>query len=130
MLISSSSLRFLILIVPYILGRYAGVDFSGRKIGFTHFFTPYVLELKPEKQQLIVTKRNWFLLGVDRKSFNYGQIRNVLIDEHLFLGDIEIRVYAGKINCYWMRKKQLRAFESKLLALKRSKYDLEVIDDV
>ena len=130
MRMKSSVFRFLVLVIPFIFNKYRQSDLNGNPTGFTHFFTPYFIELIPEKSQLIVSKRNWYLLGVDRKSFNFGQIRNVLIDEHLILGDIEIRVYAGKIKCYWMRKKELKLFEKKLLELKRSYPDLEVIEDI
>lgn len=127
MKIESSKLRFMVLIVRFILGRYKGIDLNGKPFGLTHFFTPYKLQIKPEAKQLIVTKRNWFLIGSDRKSFNFGQIRNILIDEHLILGDIEIRMYAGKINCYWIRKKDLKDFEEMLLTLRRNGVDLGVI---
>ena len=99
--IKSSKLRFIVAIVPYILGNYQGKNINGKQLGLLDFFTPFRLELNVNDGKILGCKRNWFLIGVDRKSFNFGQIRNVFINEGFLLGDIEIRVYAGKIRCFY-----------------------------
>ena len=127
--IKSSKLRFIVAIVPYILGNYQGKNINGKQLGILDFFTPFRLELNVEDGKIIIYKRNWFFIGVDRKSFNFGQIRNVLINEGLLLGDIEIRVYAGTIMCFWIQKKQLKKFESALNDIKNGKMDFGIIFD-
>lgn len=127
MIIRSSTLRFITVIFPFIFGNYRGRDLNGDPISFTHFFTPYIVELRGASRQLIVKKRNWYFIGVDRRSFNFGQIRNILINEHVLLGDIQIRMYAGTVDCYWIRKKSLRLLEDEILQLARSGVDLGFI---
>jgi hypothetical protein len=127
--IKSSKLRFVVAIFPYILGNYQGKNINGKQLGILDFFTPFRLELNVNDRKIIVCKRNWFLIGVDRKFFNFGQIRNVLINEGLLLGDIEIRVYAGTIRCFWMQKKQLKKFESALNDIKNGKMDIGIVFD-
>lgn len=129
MIIKSSKLRFVVAIIPYILGSYQGKNINGKKIGILDFFTPFTLELDINNRRLIVCKRNWFLIGVDRKYFNFGQIRNVLINEGILLSNIEIRVYAGTIRCFWLRKKQLKKFESTLVNINDGKMDIGFVFD-
>ena len=78
--IKSSKLRFVVAIIPYILGNYQGKNINNKQLGILDFFTPFRLELNVKDRKIIVCKRNWFLIGVDRKFFNFGQIRNVLIN--------------------------------------------------
>lgn len=106
------------LIWHLLVSRSKGRDLDGAPLSFIDFITVFKLTLDKKEKRLIVTKRNWYLKGVDRKSFNFGEIRNVHVDEHLILADLQIRVYAGKINCYWFDKNTLRDFERELLHIK------------
>ncbi len=57
---------------------------DGRALAARDFVFPFNLWLDSENKTLTVSKRNWFIVGIDTKSFNFGQIRNVFVDEHLF----------------------------------------------
>jgi hypothetical protein len=96
--------------------RQAGAVLDGRAIAARDFLFPFSLELDSEKKTLTVSKRNWFVVGVDTKSFNFGQIRNVLVDEHLLTASLTIRVYAGKIECHWLNKADANKFKDALMA--------------
>lgn len=129
MIIKSSKFRFLILLTQFIFANYHGKRITGKPLSFCDFLTPYVLKLDSRNCRLIIQKRNWYLIGVDRKVFNFGQIRNVLIDEHILLGDITIQVYAGKLYCYWMKKSDLRDFEAQLLKIRSNGADFGIVFD-
>ena len=129
MIIKSSKIRFVNLLAQFVTRQYYGKNISGNQISFRDFFTPYVLELDSFNQRLTIHKRNWYFIGVDRKVFNFGQIRNFLIDEHILLGDIQIQVYAGKLYCYWMKKSDLREFQKKLMETRSTGIDFGVIID-
>lgn len=114
--IGSSLLRFASLIGHIFVQRQAGAVLDGRAIAARDFLFPFSLELDSEKKTLTVSKRNWFVVGVDTKSFNFGQIRNVLVDEHLLTASLTIRVYAGKIECHWLSKADANRFKDAVMA--------------
>lgn len=118
MVIRSSTLRFASLIGYMLIRKQTGSLLDGRAIAARDFLFPFSLELDSAKKTLTVRKRNWFVIGIDTKSFNFGQIRNVLVDEHLLTASLIIRVYAGKIECHWLSKADANKFKDALMATK------------
>ncbi len=112
-----------------LLSKHKGNTISGEKIKFYDFITPYHLSLNVEEKYITVKKRNWFLVGVDTKIFNFGQVRNILIDENLILADLKIKVYAGIIECYWFRKKDVLNFNKSLRLVRQKGQDIGFIID-
>ena len=106
-----------------LIGKKTGALLDGRAIAARDFLFPFSLELDSEKKTLTVSKRNWFVVGIDTKSFNFGQIRNVLVDEHLLTASLTIRVYAGKIECHWLRKSDANKFRDALMATRGNAVD-------
>ena len=127
MTIKSSFLRFASLLLYMFFSKAKGKALSGSPISGVDFFTPYILSVDKEERVIRVTKRNWFLIGVDSKIFNFGQIRNIYIDEHVLTADIQIKVYAGNIECYWFRKRKVQLFKDQLLLLKNNGVDFGFI---
>jgi hypothetical protein len=103
--------------------RQAGSILDGRALAARDFVFPFNLWLDSENKTLTVTKRNWFIVGIDTKSFNFGQIRNVFVDEHLLTASVTIRVYAGKIECHWFRKSDANKFRDALMATRSGPVD-------
>ena len=77
--------------------------------------TPWHIELDYSEHLLIIKKRNWFLIGVDTETYNFGKIRNIKIDEHILTADIFIKVYAGSIKTFYFRKSVAKDFRDKLM---------------
>lgn len=119
--VKSSRLRFLSLIAHLVFRRQPGTMLDGSETLWVDFFFPFTLFLIPEKRQLEVAKRNWFGVGMDKKVFNFGQIRNVLVDEHVITASIKIKVYAGVIEAHWLRKAEARAFQNYLMDVRSGK---------
>jgi|SaaInlStandDraft_1057018.scaffolds.fasta_scaffold46388_2 hypothetical protein len=124
--VSSSKFRFFSLIAHLVFWKNPGKSLSGHAITWLDFLSPFVVTLDLDKKQLEVQKRNWFLIGVDSKIFNFGQVRNVTVNEHLITASIEIRVYAGKLEAHWFRKKDIQEFKTRLMAISRHPSDLSV----
>ena len=118
--VTSSRLRFLSLVAHLAFRRHLGTMLDGSKTLWVDFFFPFTLSLIPEDKQLEVSKRNWFGIGVDKKVFNFGQIRNVFVDEHVITASIRVKVYAGVIEAHWLRKAEARAFQKSLMGVRGS----------
>ena len=118
LVVKSSKLRFMSLISHLIFRAHQGKSLGGLPVRAVDFLLPYVVSLDAASKQIMVEKRNWFLIGVDAKSFNFGQVRNVFIDEHLLTSSLEIKVYAGSISAFWIRKGEARKFRDALMSLR------------
>lgn len=118
--ISSSALRFLSLLGHVLHRSQEGKNLADKNLTWLDFIFPYQLSLNSASKQLELQKRNWFGIGIDTKTFNFGEVRNVLVDEHLITASIEIRVYAGNLSAHWLTKKQANSFKDYLMGLKTS----------
>jgi len=117
--ISSSKLRILSVFSHIVFARQKGNTLSGKALGVRDFIFPYHLSLDSKRKQIELKKRNWFALGVDSKTFNFGQVRNVLIDEHIITASLEVKVYAGNINVHWLRKRDAIKFRDALMSARK-----------
>ena len=114
--VRSSRLRFLSLVSHLFIRNQAGKTMTGEALALRDFLFGYGLKLDSVNKRIEVTKRNWFVSGVDSKTFNYGQVRNVLVNEHLITASVVIRVYAGNIEVHWLRKLEAQRFRHALIA--------------
>lgn len=104
-------------------------NLSGEKLRFVDYWTPYHLLVNTNEKRIEIRKRNWFYFGVNKKVYNYGQIRNIFIDEHLITADLFIKVYAGSVSCYWISKKDANAIKNFILNAPSKVADYGVVDD-
>jgi hypothetical protein len=95
LVVKSSKLRFMSLISHLIFRAHQGKSLGGLPVRGVDFLFPYVVSLDAASKQIMVEKRNWFLIGVDAKSFNFGQVRNVFTDEHFLTSRRKIEGIGG-----------------------------------
>ncbi len=105
------------MIAHIISWRTKGKTLTGEVFRARDFLFGYQLTLDATRKQVEVRKRNWFVFGTDSKAFNFGQVRNVLVDEHLITASIEVRVYAGNISAHWFKKADAKAFRDALMSI-------------
>lgn len=117
--IKSSALRIFSFLAHVLHRSQEGRSLNNKSLGWVDFLTPYHLSLNSRLGQIEVRKRNWFGIGVDSKILNFGQVRNILVDEHIITASIEIRVFAGNISAHWLRKSDAGRFKEQLMTLKR-----------
>jgi len=58
--------------------------------------TPTSLVVDFDKQEITVSKRNWYLIGVDHDVFFFRHIRRLTIDTHLIGADVTIHIVGSK----------------------------------
>lgn len=69
--------------------------FFGEHILDTLF--PYTLLLDVSNQLITVTKRNYYIIGVDRQTIPFRNIRRVNMNSHLIGADLSIKVYGTNL---------------------------------
>ena len=80
---------------------------------------PWKIDLNSDDNILKVSKRNWFLIGIDEQIVPFRLIRRININTHLFGADVEISVFgSGKLMVYRLSK--LDAQEIKNLLIKNN----------
>ena len=112
--IKSSKIRFLSMFANALINS-SHKKKKKKKPSILQSLTPWYIELDYSEHLLIIKKRNWFLIGVDTETYNFGKIRNIIIDEHILTADIYIKVYAGSIKTYYFRKSYAEDFRVKLM---------------
>jgi|AntRauMFilla1563_2_1112583.scaffolds.fasta_scaffold01564_4 hypothetical protein len=89
--------------------------FTGRIL---HILNPWRIEVNALDKQITVKKRNWYLISVDENTFNFGVVRNIVINKHLFGADITIKAYGGSAVCFSIPKRKAIAIRDLLLKYK------------
>lgn len=105
-----------------------GENLAGNSLRLVDHITPYHLQVDGDSKTIEIKKRNWFLIGCDSKFYNFGQIRNIYIDEHLITADITIKVYAGVAKCYWLSKRNTSLLKGYMASIQRNGVDIGFID--
>ena len=86
-----------------------------------HIVNPWKIMIDLNTEIIKVSKRNWFLIGENRNVVAFRFIRSITIDEHLFGGDIRIRVTGGYVSAYYMPKKDLGKINKMLMDYNQTK---------
>lgn len=59
--------------------------------------TPWRIEVDAKLKRISIKKRNWYLISVDENAFNFGTVRNIEVDKHLFGADLTIKAMGGQL---------------------------------
>ena len=86
-----------------------------------HIVNPWKITIDLNTEIIEVSKRNWFLIGENKSVIAFRFIRSVTINEHLFGGDIHIKVMGGYASAYYMYKKDLHKIKSMLMEYNQTK---------
>jgi len=82
---------------------------------FMDIITPWYLELNLDNTYVKLSRRNWYLIGIDTNIYSFRFIRSIRIDSHLFGADLELKVTGGVAKVYSIPKKE--AIEIKNLVI-------------
>jgi hypothetical protein len=92
--------------------------FNGR---FSHILTPWHLELNIEEMYIKISKRNWYLIGVDTNLYAFRFIRNIKIDTHIFGADVEIKITGGVASALSIPKSDVRKIKEIIIQYNNTK---------
>lgn len=85
-------------------------------VGLTDLIRPWRILVDTENRIIEVSKRNWFLIGMNTQTYQFKSVRNIFIDNHLFGADIYIQVYAGKATALSISKQKAKEIKEHLLS--------------
>jgi hypothetical protein len=94
---------------------------------FSDILTPWHLELNLVETYIKVSKRNWYLIGVDTNVYSFRFIRNIKVDSHLFGADLEIRITGGVAKVYSIPKKDAKKIKELVIEYNNSKKGRHII---
>ena len=75
------------------------------------WLVPTTVQLDTDAKTLVIRRRNYYLIGVDRTLIPIRNVRRVEIDTHLFGADIKMKVYGtGNVVAKCIKKRDARKF--------------------
>jgi len=86
-----------------------------------HILNPWHIIVETDEETITITKRNWYLIGIDEQILAFRYIRNITIDQHLFGADIHIKIMGGKISAYCISKRNAKRIKKILLEYNQTK---------
>jgi hypothetical protein len=73
------------------------------------WLVPWSITIDPQLELVTISKRNYYLIGVDHNVIPFRNIRQVLFNSHLFGADISLKVYgAGKVTAKCLKKREAK----------------------
>lgn len=81
-----------------------------------HVLTPWMIEVDMIQEQIIVRKRNWYLIGINESTIAFRYIRKIHIDQHLFGANIHIQVIGTRISAQYLPKKAVKEIRDLLFS--------------
>lgn len=73
------------------------------------WLVPWSISIDTESEIVEIRKRNYYLIGVDRNVIPFRNIRQVVLDTHLFGADISLKVYGtGRVTARCLKKREAR----------------------
>ncbi len=94
---------------------------------FSDILTPWHLELNLKETYIKVSKRNWYLIGVDTSIYSFRFIRNIKMDSHLFGADIEIKITGGVAKVYSIPKKDAKKIKELVIEYNNGKKGRHIV---
>lgn len=99
-------------------------------VGFWNIITPYKILVDIDRKQLIISKRNWYLISKQEDTYAFKSVRHVAVRNHVFGADLGIRVYAGTAVVYSISKSKAKMIKEVLLNSEWNKNDADVVIDI
>lgn len=108
-------------------------EFKAKKsrVGFFDLLRRWYIKVDANNRIIEIKKRNWFLLRMDEKTYQFKAVRNVQINKHLFGADLAILVFGGKAEALCLPKSKALAIKNLLLSKDWTKPglgDISIID--
>jgi len=74
-----------------------GLIFCGK---WQHILTPWQIEIDLRTKYVFISKRNWYLIGVDIEQHKINSIRFVKVDNSIFGSDVHIKVFYNSFSVF------------------------------
>ena len=76
------------------------------------WLAPWSILIDPIAKTLIIRKRNYYLIGVDKTIVPIRNIRRVLVDEHFFGADVELKIFGtGSVKARCLKKRDVKKLQ-------------------
>ena len=76
---------------------------------YLDWLVPWSIEIDTAMEHIIVSKRNYYFIGVDKEVVPFRNLRRVSYDAHLFGADLNLKVYGtGTLSARCLKKGEAR----------------------
>jgi hypothetical protein len=103
---------------------------SSTPVGFWNIITPYRITVDVNKRQIVISKRNWYLISKEEDTYTFKSVRHVAVKNYVFGADLGIKMYSGTAIVYSISKEKAKLIKNVLLNSEWNKTDVDVIIDI
>lgn len=76
------------------------------------WLVPWSIVIDPVGKTLLIRKRNYYLIGVDKTIVPVRNIRRVIVDEHFFGADVELKIFGtGSVKARCLKKRDVKKLQ-------------------
>lgn len=75
---------------------------------YLDWLVPWSMKIDTEAEHIIVAKRNYYLIGVDKDVIPFRNLRRITYDAHLFGADLVLKVYGGTVRAKCLKKQEAK----------------------
>jgi hypothetical protein len=76
---------------------------------YLDWLVPWSIKIDTELEHIVVLKRNYYFIGVDKDVVPFRNLRRITYDAHLFGADLNLKVYGtGTISARCLKKSEAK----------------------
>lgn len=76
---------------------------------YLDWLVPWSIMIDTEMEHIIVSKRNYYFIGVDKEVVPFRNLRRISYDAHLFGADLNLKVYGtGVLSARCLKKNEAK----------------------
>lgn len=76
---------------------------------YLDWLVPWSIKIDTEMEHIIVSKRNYYFIGVDKEVVPFRNLRRISYDTHLFGADLNLKVYGtGVLSARCLKKREAK----------------------
>lgn len=76
------------------------------------WLVPWSIKIDTEAEHIVVSKRNYYFIGVDKDVIPFRNLRRITYDAHLFGADLTLKVYGGTVIARCLKKTEAQRIYS------------------
>jgi hypothetical protein len=85
----------------------SNVFFGDKKL--LDWLVPWSITIDTDLEHIVVSKRNYYFIGVDKEVVPFRNLRRISYDAHLFGADLNLKVYGtGTLSARCLKKREAK----------------------
>lgn len=85
-----------------------GLIFCGQ---IDNILTPWHIEIDKKTNYVTISKRNWYLFGIDYEKHKINHVRYVRVDNNIYSSNIHIKVFSNTFSVFGFKNSDAKQIQ-------------------